>query len=212
MQSAGLSSYRKLSKKAGVSEKQLRRLRRGEIERLRLVTLQRISQGLEISLGDLLEIFGTSGIPAKSDCPRGTARSDRLPSTFNDGEVLEKEYQQLLERLETQKALLLQEFQISSLQTIESWLLQWSAVCHAVQNNPQIPAERLLKIVQPIEKLLEEWGIEAIAQVGAEIPYDPQQHQLMDGAAKAGDLVRVRYAGYKQRDKLLYRAKVSPIG
>ncbi len=49
------------------------------------------------------------------------------------------------------------------------------------------------------------------AIVGTELPYDSRQHQLMGGTANPGDLVRVRYAGYKQGDRLLYRAKVSPV-
>jgi molecular chaperone GrpE (heat shock protein) len=90
-------------------------------------------------------------------------------------------------------------------------MLQWPTVTHAVEKNPQLPAERLLPQVRPVEKLLQTWDIEEIAPIGAEIPYDPQQHQLMGGTAEAGQTVRVRYAGYKQGDRLLYRAKVSPV-
>jgi molecular chaperone GrpE (heat shock protein) len=53
--------------------------------------------------------------------------------------------------------------------------------------------------------------VEAIAPVGAEIPYDPQLHQLMEGNPQLGEIVKVRYTGYRQGDKLLYRAKVSPV-
>jgi len=62
-----------------------------------------------------------------------------------------------------------------------------------------------------MDVLLQQWGVEAIAPVGAELPYDPQQHQLLEGTAQAGDQVLVRYTGYRQGDKLLYRAKVSPV-
>ncbi|MGC1395795.1 MAG: hypothetical protein WA828_16180, partial [Coleofasciculaceae cyanobacterium] len=64
---------------------------------------------------------------------------------------------------------------------------------------------------RPVEQLMQEWGVEAIASVGSEIPYDPQWHQLMDGTAAPGEMVKVRYVGYKTAEKLLYRAKVSPI-
>jgi hypothetical protein len=33
----------------------------------------------------------------------------------------------------------------------------------------------------------------------------------MEGHAEVGDRVRVRYTGYWQGEKLLYRAKVSPV-
>jgi DNA-binding Xre family transcriptional regulator len=194
MQSVGIYSYRELSQLTGVSEKQLRRLRRGEIQQLRLTTLDKISRGLKISITELLEAFGVSEATSKQP-----------------EQVWEQEYKRLQSQLESQKEVLIAEFHQSSLQIIESWLLQWGTVAYAVKQNPQIPAERLLKLVQPIEQLIRSWGIEAIAEVGTELPYDPQYHQLMDGAAKPGDLVKVRYTGYKQRDKLLYRAKVSPI-
>ncbi|PSB04613.1 helix-turn-helix domain-containing protein [Merismopedia glauca] len=194
MQKVGIFSYRELCQKAGVSEKQLRRLRRGEIQQLRLTTLEKISRGLQISLRDLIQALGESD------------------STATDShQVLEQEYKKLQLELEQQRELLLAEFQQSTLHTLESWLLQWPTAAYAVKQNPQIPADRLLKLVQPIEQLLEKWGIEAIADVGTELPYDPQSHQLMDGTAKPGDLVKVRYTGYKQADKFLYRAKVSPV-
>ncbi len=53
--------------------------------------------------------------------------------------------------------------------------------------------------------------MELIAPVGAEIPYNPQQHELLEGTAEPGEPVKVRYTGYRQGDKLLYRAKVSPL-
>ena len=65
--------------------------------------------------------------------------------------------------------------------------------------------------MRPIEQLLKDWGVESIAAVGSEVPFDPQLHQLMSRTANSGDLVRIRYTGYRQGDRLLYRAKVSPI-
>ena len=125
--------------------------------------------------------------------------------------AVQKEYDRLQTQLIEQRETLLQEFQQSSLQTLEPWLLQWSTAAYAAQQNPQAPAVKLLPLVRPVEQLLQEWGIEQTAIVGAEVAYDPQQHQLMNGAAEAGDSVRVRYAGYRHYDRLLYRAKVSPI-
>jgi hypothetical protein len=95
------------------------------------------------------------------------------------------------------------------LQVLESLLLQLPTAVYAAQQNPQVSAVKLLPLLRPIDALLQQWGIEAIAQVGVELPYDPQQHQLMAGTAAMGDRVRVRYVGYRQGDKLLYRAKVS---
>jgi molecular chaperone GrpE (heat shock protein) len=124
---------------------------------------------------------------------------------------LRREYDRLQAQLLQQRQELWQEFQQSSVQVLESLLLQLPTAAYAAQQNPQAPAVKLLPLLRPIEALLQHWGIEAIAAVGSEVPYDPQQHQLMEGTAAVGDRVRVRYTGYRQGDKLLYRAKVSPV-
>jgi molecular chaperone GrpE (heat shock protein) len=125
---------------------------------------------------------------------------------------LQNEYQRLVLMLEQQREILSQEFQQSSLEILESLLLQWPTAAHKAQENPQLAAVKIVPLVQrPIEKLLQAWGVEAIAPVGAELPYDPQLHQLIEGNAQLGELVKVRYTGYCQGEKLLYRAKVSPM-
>ncbi|MBD1856532.1 MULTISPECIES: helix-turn-helix domain-containing protein [Leptolyngbya] len=181
-----IKTFRELRDRTGISEKQLLKIRKGEFQQLKLETLTQFAIKLELSLADLLALF------------------ELIPS-------LQKEYDRLKAQLSEQRETLLQEFQQSSLQTLEPWLLQWSAAAYAAQQNPQAPAVKLLPLVRPIEQLLQDWGIEQSAIVGSEIPYDPQQHQLMGGMAEAGDLVRVRYAGYRQGERLLYRAKVSPV-
>ena len=50
-----------------------------------------------------------------------------------------------------------------------------------------------------------------IANVGAEVPYNPQKHQLMYVNLVPGEIVRVRYKGYRQGNKLLCKAEVGPI-
>jgi molecular chaperone GrpE (heat shock protein) len=124
---------------------------------------------------------------------------------------LRQEYDRLQTQLTQQKQELWQEFQQSSLQILESLLLQLPTAAYAAQQNPQAPAVKLLPLLRPIDRLLQEWGIEQIAPVGAEIAYDPQQQQLMEGTAAVGDRVRVTHTGYRQGDRLLYRLKVKPI-
>lgn len=193
MRSSGVSTFKELSRKAGISEKQIRRLRQGQIEQMRLETLQKLSQTLQVSIPDLLATFLT---PEKE--PAQSAAD------------LQREYQRLQSQLVQQREDLWQEFQQTSLQTLEPWLLQWSAAAYAAQQNPQLSAAKLLPLIRPIEQLLQQWGIEAIESVGSEVPYDPHRHQLMSGTAELGALVRVRYVGYQQHDRLIHRVKVSP--
>jgi transcriptional regulator with XRE-family HTH domain len=178
MRSVGFQSFSQFCQASGVSEKVLRKLRRGQISQMQLGNLQKVATGLKISLSQLVDLF--------SDAP---AAINLVPPQDN----------------------LQQEFQRSSLQTLEPWLLQWSAAAYAATQNPELPATKLLPLVRPVENLLTSWDVKMIDRVGETVPYNPQQHDLMDGTANAGDPVRVRYAGYQQADRLLHRPKVSPV-
>ncbi len=209
MQRLGFSSYKQLCRSAGVSEKQLRRLRVGEASQLRGETLLKLSQALQVSVSELLTRF--SSLRA-DNCVPPVDTSQVEKGEAASLATLRQEYQRLQQELEKQRETLMQEFQQSSLQVLESWLVQWPTAAYAAQQNQQLPAVRLLPLLRPVEQLLQEWGVEAIASVGSELPYDPQWHQLMEGIAQPGDLVKVRYTGYRIGDKLLYRAKVSSLG
>lgn len=193
MQQAGFSSLKALSEKAGVSQLQLIRLRRGLAVQTRVDILLKISSALGISLTELLAAF-----------------SDVAPAPAPDA-ALQQECRRLQAQLEQQRESLLQEFVLSSVQVLESWMLQWPTAARAAQQKPDLPAARLLPLVRPVEQLLQQWGVEALAPVGEKVPYDPQWHQLMEGTAQPGEPVLVRYTGYRQGDKLLFRARVGPL-
>lgn len=205
MQSVGITSYRELAQRALVSDWQIKQLRQGKAAQLRVESLYRFSQALNRPIAELLAQFSeleAANLPAHASPDEDISQ---------DLERLQQEYQRLQAQLLHHRETLWQEFQQTSLQALESWLIQFPTAAHAAQTNPSVPAVRLLPLMRPVEQLLEEWQVEAIAPVGAELPYDPQQHQLMEGNAAPGDRVRVRYTGYRQGDRLLYRAKVSPV-
>ncbi|MDX2213259.1 MAG: helix-turn-helix domain-containing protein [Oculatellaceae cyanobacterium bins.114] len=214
MQLVGVSSFKALSRLAGVSEWQVQQLRQGKIAQMQVGQVQKLSQALGRSLPELVELFSEK-IALSEEQPE-TAPTADLKAQIAE---LKQEYQRLQTQLVEQRDSLQQEFQRASLQTLESLLLQLPTAMYAAQQNPQIPATRLLPLLRPIDQLLQSWGIEAIAAVGEEVTYDPQWHQLMEGNVQPGDplrvslqdRVRVRYTGYRQGEKLLYRAKVSPI-
>ncbi|MEH2068217.1 MAG: nucleotide exchange factor GrpE [Nostoc sp.] len=204
MQRVGISSFKALSRTAGVSKHQLLRLRQGRLEQMRLDVLLKLSPVLQISLSELITTF--SSVELLQDT---AANNQELLQEIAN---LKIEYDRLQLQIEQQRETLLQELQQSTLQLLESLLLQWPTAAQKAQENPQLAAVKIVPLVaKPLEKLLQGWGVEAIASVGAEVPYDPQLHQLMEGTAQSGEIVKVRYTGYFQGDKLLYRAKVSPV-
>jgi len=200
----GITSFKALSLAAGVSERQILRLRQGEVEQMRVDVLLKLSSVLQVPLSELVTTFSPVNLHQENK-----ASTQQMLQEIAD---LKKEYQRSQLQIEQQRELLLQQFQQSSLQLLESLLLQFPAAAQKARENPQLEAVKILPLIEnPLKKLLHTWGIEAIAPVGAEIPYDPQKHQLMKGIAQPGEVVKVRYTGYLQGDKLLYRAKVEPI-
>ncbi|WP_172641483.1 nucleotide exchange factor GrpE [Nostoc sp. PCC 7107] len=203
-QKVGITSFKALSKAAGVSERQILRLRRGEVASLRVEVLLKLASVLQMSLSELVTTFASLELSKGNE-----ASTQQMLQEIAD---LKTEYQRSQLQIAQQRELLLQEFQQSSLQLLESLLLQFPAAAQKARENPQFEAVKILPLVEnPLKKLLQAWGIEAIAPVGSEVPYNPQIHQLIAGIVQPGELVKVRYSGYLQGDKLLYRAKVSSI-
>lgn len=204
MENVGLADISQLSQETGISELQLLRILHGLLPKMEIEILLKLSQALQVSVNELISLF----------CSEAAIITPSLEQPKKEGESLVKmkaEYERLQEELAEQQKTLRREFEQASIQQIESWLLQWPTAAAAAQNNPQIPAARLLPLMRPIMELLHKWGIETVGEVGQEVSYDPQWYQLMSGTVEKGDRVIVRYVGYRQGDKLLYRGKVSPL-
>ncbi|MCU0537867.1 MAG: nucleotide exchange factor GrpE [Hydrococcus sp. Prado102] len=205
MAQVGISSLSELSQLSEISELQLIRLQYGLLPKMQINISIKLSQVLQISVDKLLSLFCSEYSSIEESEPqKASTATDAL-------DTLKQEYQNLQQQLEKQRETLEEAFQQESLQRLESWLLQWPTAAAVAQQNPQLPAMKLLPLMKPITDLLQSWGVEAIASVGEAVPYDPQWHQLMEGNAESGQLVKIRYVGYRQGEKLLYRAKVSPI-
>lgn len=198
MKRADIPSFRALAQQANVSSWQIRQLRDGKAAQMRLEALLRISSALEVSLSALVNQCSANTVTegAQAKLPRDTLRA---------------EYERLQDQMNQQQGDLKESFQRTSLQTLESWMTYWPAAVYAAQSNPDLPATRLIPLVRPVEQLLAQWGVEAIAAVGDEVAYAPQEHQLIAGQADPGDPVRVSNPGYRHGGALIHRVKVKPI-
>jgi molecular chaperone GrpE (heat shock protein) len=193
MHKVGINSFRKLAQLSGTSDRTIRKLRSSEIGTISWQVLVRVSSTLQISVNELLDTFG-----------------EKFSSSLQPQlELLQQEYQRLQQQLQQQRETLQTEFQVQSLQTLESFLTYFPAAKYAATNNPDFPASKIFPLVQPVDRLLAQWGVMTIGEIGTKIAYDPQCHQLIEGTANFGDLVTVRYTGYRQGEKLIFRAKVS---
>lgn len=202
MTKAGISSLQELSQRSQVSTWHLYRIQSGLLSKVALEHAVKIANALQVSIDELIAQFAPDTPPLKAIAA--------APEPIN-AEIFKQEYRRLEEKLDQQRESLTAEFQQASLETIESWLLQWPTAAAAVEKNPELPAAKLLNLVKPVNALLQQWDVTAIGTVGDATEYNPQHHQLLDGEAEPGDRVWVRYVGYQQGDKLLHRAKVSPV-
>jgi hypothetical protein len=208
MVAAQVPSFRALARRAQVSDWAIAQLRRGQGDRMRVATVAAIAAALGLSVAELLAAFGLGGTAAIAPAVEDGAVNPVNPSAIAD---LRAEYERLRRSVAQREERAQGVMQQAALARLETWMVQWPTVTHAVEKNPELPASRLVPLVKPVAALLEDWGVVAIAAVGAEVPYDPQCHELMGGMVQPGERVRVRYVGYRQGDRLLHRAKVSPV-
>ncbi|RMF26437.1 MAG: helix-turn-helix domain-containing protein, partial [Cyanobacteria bacterium J083] len=189
-----------LSTISGVSSWQISRIEYGLFTKMPIEILLKLAKALQVSPPDLLSKFINP-----------TVKQEENNISLQKYNSLQAEYKNLQAQMAQTREDLLKEFQNQVIEAIESWLIQWPTVIAATKKNPNLTAIKILPLVNPIENLLKQWGLEAIGTVGAEIPYDPTIHQLMSGIVEPGEMVMVRYVGYRQAERLIYRCRVTPV-
>ncbi len=222
MQPLGITSFRALAQQAEVSEWQVRQLRQGKLDNMRLVHLKRIAQTLQIQPAAILDWSQadapepSQAKPSQAKTSHPAAPSEPVQKKAHGGQtasaqVLQQECDRLQQQLEQQRQTLLQEFQRTSLYTLEAWMKNWPKVVHVVRTkNPDLPAAKILALVSPVSQLLQHWHVETIGMMGDTIAYDPTC-QTLDGQAQPGDPVEVTRPGYCHGEALLHRAEVRAL-
>lgn len=197
MKQVGISSFQILSERTGISRRAIDTLRKGTAATLRYADLAKLAEVLQIEVTEVIAKF--------------ISDSNNPESPISEIAALREEYQRLQQKLELQKFELRSQFERETIQQLESLILQLPSAAYAAQQNPNMLAKNILPLLRPIDALLQKWGITAIGSVGKEVNFDSQKHQLMEGSdeIKEGDIAIVRYVGYMQGEKLLYRARVS---
>jgi molecular chaperone GrpE (heat shock protein) len=197
MKLVGISSFQILSDRTGISRRAIDTLRKRNAAALRYADLAKLAEVLQIEVTEVTAKF--------------ISDSNNPESPVLEVAALREEYQRLQQKLEQQTLELRSQFERETIQQLESLILQLPSAAYAAQQNPNMLAKNILPLLRPIDLLLQKWGITAIGSVGKEVNFDSQKHQLMEGSdeIKEGDIAIVRYVGYMQGKKLLYRARVS---
>jgi len=202
MAGCDIATFKALSLRSQVSLGAIKRLQQGHILTMQVQTVRKIAEVLEVSVDDLVRSLTTESIAIPQ--PKASPQASNAE--------LQQEYDRLAQKFKHQEINLREVFQHEALQTLEPWLIQWSAAAYAAQTNPQLMASKLLPLLTPIDRLLVEWGVSAIGAIGEECDYDPALHQGMNGDCQLGDRVRIRFLGYRYQNStgnhVLHRAKV----
>lgn len=191
----GMTSFASLQSKSGLTYSRLRKVRRGELASLQLQELIQLAQALDWTLEELLQNFGVVNISSSKQLLELNA--------------IRHECLRLREELQQQREELTTEFQHSTFERLQSLLANYPTVRQLIKMKPDLPAKNLISLFTSLDNLIGNWGYESIGQVWEQVPYNPQIHQPDAGDIEVGELVYIRFVGYRDGEHILCPAKVS---
>lgn len=148
---------------------------------------------------------GDGGNQILSDEQTANSRPDNI--TTESGLI--QECLRLREQLQEQSDLVREDERRSTFEQLQTLLTSYCTAIALAQANSEMPAQNLVSLFTPLDNLLRSWGIEPIGKVWEQVPYNPQLHQPDANDLSEGELVFVRFVGYRNGSSILCPAKVS---
>lgn len=201
MGEVNLPTWKALQQTSGLSEKILRKFRKGDCQQLPWRSFGQLAQALDWPLSTLLEHLNlvTSPNSTAFTPESGTTELDRLRQ-----ECLA--LRQELAQQDTSSTLAATQQSFFELQPL---LTQFPTVPRMVEIQPQMPARNLLAMFSSLNNWLTRWEITPIGEPWQSVKFDPKLHQPDASDIAPDETVYVRFVGYRQGDDVLVRAKVS---
>lgn len=170
--------------------------------------------GVVLTIGLTLVILAVLGSKTESvaqTLDQAVVGSSTITSSDAATEVvaLKQQCLRLREELQQQKAQLLSDFHDTTFDRLQFLLTNYPTAQKMAEAKPDLPAKNLASLFTPLEALLQDWQIEPIGAPWQQIPYDPQFHQPDEDDIAAGELVYIRFVGYRQGDRVFCPAKIS---
>ncbi|MBR8828679.1 MAG: molecular chaperone GrpE [Gomphosphaeria aponina SAG 52.96 = DSM 107014] len=138
-----------------------------------------------------------------------TEKSRQLASEAKARAALEQQCRRLREELQQQSSQLTADFRSATFEQLQSLLTNYPTACKMAEIKPDLPAKNLVALFVSLENLLASWGYEVIGEPGEKVSYNPQWHQPDRAEITPGELVYIRFVGYREGDRILIPAKVS---
>lgn len=161
---------------------------------------------------------GGGNVPKPNKPPAGDGGNEILsheettnsqPDNITTESGLIQECLRLSEQLREQSDLVREDERRSTFEQLQTLLTSYCTAIAQAQANSEMPAQNLVSLFTPLDNLLRNWGIEPLGKVWERVPYNPQLHQPDADDLTEGELVFVRFVGYRDGERILCPAKVS---
>lgn len=176
-----------------------------------------------IGIGVLYWRKATSEVRSNIDTLKQTDLEQKLETTVADWQISQREKADLevqVKELKQQCARLRSQLEVQSTQTqqdsatkafeqIQSLLTQYPSVRRMTETKPDLPARNLVGMFTALDNLANFWGYQTIGEPWKQVEFDPQLHQGDVADLVPGEVVYVRFVGYRSNNQILVPAKVS---
>jgi len=197
MNQLDIADWEDLAAQAGLTRFGLRLVRRGDVKNLSLEQLRRLATVLNLNFQEFDRNF--AALP--------TSTTEATDAT----EIAELRQQclRLREELQQQKTQLTIDFRNATFEQLQTLLTNYPSARKMAEAKPDLPAKNLSALFTPLENLLKSWNWEMIGSAWEQVTYNPQLHQPDVEDITEGELVYVRFVGYRDGERILAPAKVS---
>ncbi|MGK7924709.1 MAG: nucleotide exchange factor GrpE [Spirulina sp.] len=124
-------------------------------------------------------------------------------------EQLQKQCRRLRSELQDNLDRIRGDIQEETFEQLQTLMMNFPTACVMAEVKPNLPARNFIALFTPLKNLLQTWGYESIGTAWEQVIFDPQIHQADSDDIQEGDLVFVRFVGYRSGDRILCPAKVS---
>lgn len=131
------------------------------------------------------------------------------PALQQENDRLTQKCAELEQALQHQESTLTIAFRHSLFKQLQMLFIHYPTVSKILQAKPDLPAKNLAPMFIPLENLIQSWGYQSIGSAWEQVGYDPHLHQPDAPDIQPGELVYVRFVGYRDGDAILCPAKVS---
>ncbi|KJH73644.1 hypothetical protein UH38_00020 [Aliterella atlantica CENA595] len=204
MQRVDIPNWQALQQKSGISSTAIWQLRDGDTTNLKLYELSQIATVLCVPLAELLEKLGfplehPELAASRLECAQLTSQWQQVTK---EQEALRQEGLRLHQELQQQRLELTQELRQSTFEQLQTLLTNYPSIHSLVGIKPELPAKNLLSLFTSL-------NYEQIGKPWQKVPFEPQIHQPDASDITVGELVYIRFVGYKHQQRILCPAKVS---